>query len=56
MNECLLDSFNELKKEQINWLTNRNNDELNDFSKLIEIIKEFIYKSFVYKNKTLFLQ
>ena len=42
MNECLLDSFNELKKEQINWLTNRNNDELNNFSKLIEIIKEFI--------------
>ena len=33
MDECLLNLLNDFKKEQIDWLTNKNNDILKDFSK-----------------------
>lgn len=47
MNFCLLDSIKNLKKEHIEWVTNKNIEELQDFSKNIEIIEEFIYEFFV---------
>ena len=42
MDNCLKRSIYTLKKEQIDWLTNTNNELLNDFSNLTDIIKEFI--------------
>jgi hypothetical protein len=44
LRSVLLASFNSLKKEQIDWLTNSNTDVIKDFSKGIEIIKNFIYE------------
>jgi hypothetical protein len=42
MDNCLKRAVNLLIQEQINWLTNTNNDLLNDFSNLTDIIKDFI--------------
>ena|ERR1700686_3271020 len=37
-------AINNLKNEQINWLTESNNELLQDFSNLTDIIMEFISK------------
>ena len=44
MDNCLKRAVNTLKREQIDWLTNTNNELLNNFSNLTDIIKEFIKK------------